>query len=167
VGHGVWVAVYVGSTPICPTIMQTFLPLPDFRASAEVMDYKRLGKQRVEAFQLLNSLTPGYSKKGWLNHPARLMWIGYTPALRNYLAVFIDEWVCRGYRNTMVIPPYEESATLPHWFGSEAFHASHRANLIRKDTFYRKWGWTESPDMPYIWPSPLPDSVDPVTGAQL
>ena len=36
--------------------MQTFLPYPDFRESLESLDYKRLGKQRVEALQLVKSI---------------------------------------------------------------------------------------------------------------
>ena len=41
--------------------MQTFLPYADFIASAEVLDQKRLGKQRVETIQVLRGLTtPGY-----------------------------------------------------------------------------------------------------------
>ena len=34
--------------------MQTFLPYPDFVKSALVLDYRRLGKQRVEARQILD-----------------------------------------------------------------------------------------------------------------
>ncbi len=37
--------------------MQTFIPYPDFHRSAEVLDMKRLGKQRVETFQVLGGLT--------------------------------------------------------------------------------------------------------------
>lgn len=33
--------------------MQTFLCYPDFNKSAQVLDYRRLGKQRVEAWQIL------------------------------------------------------------------------------------------------------------------
>ena len=33
--------------------MQTFLPYPDFVKSAQCLDYRRLGKQRVEAKQIL------------------------------------------------------------------------------------------------------------------
>ena len=41
--------------------MQTFLPYPDFHESAKVLDMKRLGKQRVEVLQLLNSFhKPNY-----------------------------------------------------------------------------------------------------------
>jgi hypothetical protein len=41
----------------------------------------------------------------------------------------------------------------PAWLGEEAFHASHRANLLRKaPEFYERWGWTEDPSLPYVWP---------------
>ena len=34
--------------------MQTFLPYKSFKKSAETLDYQRLGKQRVEAMQIIN-----------------------------------------------------------------------------------------------------------------
>jgi hypothetical protein len=47
--------------------VQTFLPYPDFAESAQVLDQARLGKQRVEALQVLRAVTlPGY---GWQSHP--------------------------------------------------------------------------------------------------
>ncbi|SEG79648.1 hypothetical protein SAMN05444920_104732 [Nonomuraea solani] len=43
--------------------MQTFLPYPDFAASATVLDPLRRGRQRVEALQVLRALTvPGYEE---------------------------------------------------------------------------------------------------------
>lgn len=36
--------------------MQTFLPYPDFQESAAVLDQVRLGKQRVETFQIMQAL---------------------------------------------------------------------------------------------------------------
>ena len=36
--------------------MQTFLPYADFERSAKSLDYKRLGKQRVEAMQLIKAI---------------------------------------------------------------------------------------------------------------
>ncbi|GAA3827626.1 pyrimidine dimer DNA glycosylase/endonuclease V [Nocardioides panacisoli] len=43
--------------------MQTFLPYADFARSARSLDPKRLGKQRVEALQVVRALTTaGY---GW------------------------------------------------------------------------------------------------------
>jgi hypothetical protein len=59
--------------------VQTFLLLPSFAASARVLDPQQLGKQRVEALQVLRALTvPGY---GWKNHPAVRMWAGYVESL--------------------------------------------------------------------------------------
>ncbi len=44
--------------------MQTFLPYADFQQSAKCLDNKRLGKQRVECLQILNTLSIGpYQKK--------------------------------------------------------------------------------------------------------
>lgn len=40
--------------------MQTFLPYPDFRQSAKVLDRARLGKQRVECLQLARAIAMAY-----------------------------------------------------------------------------------------------------------
>ena len=49
--------------------MQTFLPYKSFKQSLQSLDYRRLGKQRVEAFQILNVLLGRTETKGWsLNH---------------------------------------------------------------------------------------------------
>lgn len=35
-------------------------------------------------------------------------------------------------------------------------HASHRSNLLRKEPeYYTQFGWTEPPDLPYVWPVPM------------
>ena len=81
--------------------MQTFLPVADFAESAQMLDYKRLGKQRVEGMQLLNAMQPDYPHKGWLSHPAKIMWEGYENALKEYVNTMITQWKARGYNNTM------------------------------------------------------------------
>lgn len=132
--------------------MQTFLPYPDFRRTAACLDYRRLGKQRIEAYQILQTLQDE-QRRGWRNHPAVLMWRGYEDALKLYMNTIIDEWVARGFRNTMERASLPESPRMPPWLGDPAFHASHRANLLRKDpTFYGRYGWPESPELPYVWP---------------
>lgn len=129
--------------------MQTFLPYPDFKQSACCLDMKRLCKQRVEALQILNTLIDGGR---WKNHPAVLMWAGYEEALASYMTACIDEWVRRGYNNNMIRANCGR-VKLPSWFGSEAFHASHRSNLLRKNPeWYKQFGWTESNDLNYVWP---------------
>lgn len=134
--------------------MQTFLPLPDFRLTAACLDYRRLGKQRVEARQILKFLTEG-GGGGYASHPATLMWKGYEDALIAYSNTMIREWIRRGYNNTMKILPEAPSYILPIWFGNPAFHSSHRAALLHKDfTYYSKFRWTEKPELNYIWPKP-------------
>jgi pyrimidine dimer DNA glycosylase len=137
--------------------MQTFLPLPDFALSAGCLDDARLGKQRVEAFQIVRTLD-GVTK-GWRNHPAVRMWRGHEAALLEYGAQVCAEWVRRGNADTVGEKLGAHARTgpveLPPWFGDDAFHASHRSNLIRKDpAWYRSFGWTEPDDLPYVWPVP-------------
>lgn len=132
--------------------MQTFLPYDSFVKSAQCLDYRRLGKQRVEAYQILRTLR-GEGRLGWQHHPAVLMWKGYEGSLALYMNVMIREWTNRGYRNTMVVEKLSSEMPMPPWFGLDSFHASHRSNLLRKDPiYYAKFGWTESPDLAYVWP---------------
>lgn len=165
--------------------MQTFLPYGDFAASAAVLDPKRLGKQRVEVLQLLNTFLPGRALTGWRLHPARIMWEGHTAALAHFGVVVCDRWISLGFADTcrgkilavsfrlegassegealavQLAERYvramkgEERGFLPFWFGDEAFHGAHRSNLLRKDpSWYGRFGWTEPPDLPYVWPGP-------------
>lgn len=142
--------------------MQTFLPYPSFTQSAQALDYKRLGKQRVEAMQIIKAITgektlKGKSYKGWVKHPCSVMWKNYVPALKRYHNVMIDEWVYRGYENSMKKYPDNEVSDLvvdlPYWFGDKDFHKSHKANLLRKNyDFYLKPSWFfVSPKLPYVW----------------
>lgn len=131
-------------------LMQTFLPYPDFKKSASVLDWRRLGNQRNECNQLLKALTEG---GGWRYHPAALMWEGYEPALRRYRNTIIQEWVSRGYRNSIPLLRSGGRVRMPPWLGCPEFHAAHRSNLLRKNPeFYSQWGWDEPDDLPYVWP---------------
>lgn len=134
--------------------MQTFLPLPSMGDSVRCLDDKRLGKQRVEAFQILKALRGEYSKTGaWENHPATKMWRGYENALGFYKDLCIEEWMRRGFNNTMELNPLPTRIMYPWWLGDDDFHASHRSNLLRKaPEHYDTFGWSESPDLPYLWP---------------
>jgi hypothetical protein len=134
--------------------MQTFLPYPDFKESVRVLDYRRLGKQRVETFQVLNILLDRTPSKGWRNHPVTLMWTGYESALQLYQNYTIQEWISRGYKNTMLLEEIDiDSVVMPSWFGLEEFHRSHRSNLLRKDYEYYSQYFDEDPNLPYYWPA--------------
>ena len=63
----------------------------------------------------------------------------------------IDEWVKRGYNNTMQLIPFD-NLVLPDWVGDERLHKSHRSNLLRKDQeFYGQYDWNEPIDLEYYW----------------
>ena len=137
--------------------MQTFLPYKSFEKTAECLDYRRLGKQRVEALQIFNALTgvptkSGKSYTGWLKHPAVIMWKGYEEALLLYKNKMIEEWILRGYNNTMDMIGLSDNIEMPRWLGNSKLHASHRSNLLRKDyEYYSKFNWEESDDMEDYW----------------
>ena len=132
--------------------MQTFLPYPSYRKTFKVLDYRRLGKQRVEAKQILNVLLNRTETRGWRNHPITRMWEGYEPALQLYHNMCISEWISQGYNNNMVLEDITEPIIFPHWLGNKQFHSSHRANLLRKDLeYYSKFNWIENPINPYAW----------------
>ena len=131
--------------------MQTFLPYPDFKKSLEALDSRRLGKQRVEAYQIIRTIKYG---GGWKHHPAVKMWRGHINALKLYYNLSLEEWVRRGYKNRMEKMPISGKIAYPAWFGKNEFHAAHRSNLLRKDfTYYSNFGWLEPLDLPYKWGS--------------
>lgn len=114
--------------------MQTFLPYPDFRKSAEALDYRRLGRQRTECRQILKAITN--VKAGWASHPASIMWRQYPVALTLYTAVIDDEWIKRGYVHNMerfALDIAVRKDQMPWWFGDKRFHETHRRNLVRKN----------------------------------
>lgn len=108
--------------------MQTFLPYADFAESAQCLDNKRLGKQRVECLQILNALARGPTifkctgcnklitnagdcecyagigvrliKTPWYNHPAVKMWKGWECTLFEYSCIICNEWTKRGFKDT-------------------------------------------------------------------
>ena len=71
--------------------MQTFLPYPSFEETASILDYRRLGKQRIEAFQIHNIITQPHYVGSWAHHPAVKMWRGYENALNMLLYATIKE----------------------------------------------------------------------------
>jgi len=132
--------------------MQTFLPYADVIESLRVLDSRRLGKQRVEAHQILNILLGRTDTKGWRTHPAVKMWKGYTNALKKYFNESLIEWTSRGYKNNMKFEKIRGKIVFPVWFGDEGFHSAHRGNLLRKNKkFYSQFGWKVSPNLSYFW----------------
>lgn len=132
--------------------MQTFLPYPDFEHSAICLDNKRLGKQRVEVLQILKALS---GQGAWKNHPAVKMWRSCEGSLVEYGIVICETWIAKGFKDTCLakIKQFSCDTKKPSWLGSDKFHASHRSNLLRKDSaHYGQFGWREPNCLPYVWP---------------
>ena len=138
--------------------MQTFLPYDNFEKTVECLDYRRLGKMRVEAMQVYRVLTgkakPNKNGKiAWSSHPCVKMWRGYENALATYHNLCIKEWIHRGYNNNMLFIEPKGEIVYPHWLGNKKFHSLHRGTLLSKDyEWYSQFGWTEEPKYEYIWP---------------
>jgi hypothetical protein len=133
--------------------MQTFLPYSNIEKTMKVLDSRRLGKQRVEAFQILNIILNRTKTKGWRNHPAVKMWEKYPNALKLYLNLAIKEWISRGYNNTMKLETIRGKTIFPEWLGNKKFHSSHKSNLLRKDKeHYSVFNWKEKDNLEYVWP---------------
>lgn len=139
--------------------MQTFLPYADYAETAKILDYRRLGKQRVECFQILKAIyDPAY---GWNNHPAVKMWRNSEHELFKYAIAICDDWISRGFKDTMREKIQLEFGSktkanlkIPDWLGNEDFHKSHKSNLIRKKPEHYGKLWPNIPnDLPYIWPT--------------
>lgn len=90
-------------------MVNTFVPiagdhfLDGVWLSLRCLDNKRLGKQRVEAFQIWNTLQflrlhpDGIDpltkrRRGWTNHPAVRMWRGFEDALAVYIVIACHVW---------------------------------------------------------------------------
>ncbi len=150
--------------------VQTFLPYPDFEACATVLDDRRLGKQRVEALQVLRAIVvPGY---GWRHHPAARMWSNHLEALACYGVTVCRVWLDRRFADTCAakieaefrraacrtgVRDQQELAAcglLPAWLGDDAFHRSHQSALVRKDPRHYRAHFPDVPnDLPYVWPA--------------
>ncbi len=153
--------------------MQTFLPYECFSGTARCLDWQRLGKQRIEARQILEvslKVLKGEDVRGWVNHPARLMWAKHLFALCEYGKVICDEWIARGYQDQQrpLFESYQRglrNTGMPDWLGDKSFHIAHRSNLLRKgkeawvnrqdDSALKRYRalWPDLPDdLPYVWP---------------
>jgi hypothetical protein len=141
-------------------MVNTFLPWPDYTDTAKALDSKRLGKQRVEALQILRA-NLGLTQ-GWRNHPAAVMWRGSELQLIWYTRAICSEWVRRGYVDNVLNQIYDlhaehsdylnQAITIPWWIGDHEFHESHQSNLKRKNPEHYRFDVED--DLPYKWPTP-------------
>lgn len=122
-------------------MVNTFLPYSDFKKCAKVLDNKRLLKQRVEAYQIINIIYKRMKKEkcGFYNHPAVLMWENNVESLKLYCNEMILESIRRKFmsqrpweNNKMKLYNIENNPEHPWWLGYQHIHYSHQASLLRK-----------------------------------
>ena len=149
--------------------MQTFLPYQSFAKSAEVLDNQRLGKQRVEAWQILKINRGEDRGSMWSMHPAVKMWKDFDLALAFYGFAMCSEWIKRGYKDNLrdyfhniiakelgevLEKEHRTQSFLPDFIFNQQFIDSHRSNLVRKKPEYYRTFFPEIPDnLPYWWPT--------------
>ena len=140
--------------------MQTFLPDPSFRKSAQILDNKRLGKQRLEAKQILQilvkELDEGVSSSRWRNHPACRLWKDHERALATYGLAMCEEWSRRGFVDNQLDYFYRLMYLLTEQDMdvrfSDLLYSAHRAALLYKNLeHYKQFGWKEKPEIKYVW----------------
>jgi hypothetical protein len=130
-------------------MVQTFLPQKDFHVSAHMLDNKRLNKQILEGYQILNVLSGKYKTGGWRNHPAVLMWRGYERGLWEYVQAMIAQAKFRGIKtenneanlNNLKDQCWEDwgNEVPAFWHDDNKLLrvvTTHRANLFKKDPLY-------------------------------
>jgi len=140
--------------------MMTFIVVGDFVLNAQFIDDQRLGKQRVEALQILDVIQKGTistngKKPAWVNHPIVKAWALYVNALKYYTNCIILEWIKRGKNNNLPLFELPSDIIIPLWAKWDRLHNSHRAMLIRKNPFHYKNKFSVEPEYHecgYIWP---------------
>jgi hypothetical protein len=164
--------------------MQTFItssewqidPSDVFKPTAQSLDDKRLNKQALEAWQILMTnlqLNPDGTARhtrGWINHPATLMWTGCDLALLKYINAMVEEWLRRGHQSTIAVKARDTYAhaleknlvaplaQFPEWMTDreklEMVVNTHRQALSVKNwDYYSQFGWhKENPKTyAYVW----------------
>lgn len=129
--------------------MQTFLPSSNAITTARWLDSKRLNKQILECYQILNVLSGKSPTGGWRNHPAVLMWKGYERGLWQYVQAMIREARERGIRtenneanlNRLKDQCWEDWGQTPPSFWNDTnklmrVTTTHKASLFDKDPMY-------------------------------
>lgn len=125
--------------------MQTFLPYKEYELVAESLDSKRLNKQILECYQILNVLSNPSPTAGWRNHPAVKMWRDHEFALYDYVQIMILEADYRGIKtdkNSDNIFKLRKAQGLswgmgkPEWMSVDDIMnrvtTTHKANLYKK-----------------------------------
>ena len=119
------------------------------RDSLDALDNKRLNKQILETYQILNILSGQSKSNAWAHHPAVLMWEGAEAELWRYGQIAMSLAEMRGIRTDKNKSNFKalSSKSAIYWGDDEPLWrkspstlkrvtATHKANLYRKDPIY-------------------------------
>lgn len=154
-------------------MIQTWMPLPNFKESAESLSDTDLAKQVADALRVIeelheiplaeSKLAPEYrTQEPLVPVEAARMWKGCEIQLCEYALEMAEEASVRqGKKNQYMdaISEHLEWATgedsfmgKPSWFGDIELHLSHQAALLRKDPDFYRARFTADPEMSLRWP---------------
>lgn len=156
-------------------MIQTWLPLPDFRESVKTLSDNHLYRQRYHVLEIMEHfheveepVLPPQWKNDLIDHPILKMWFGYELQLCEYGLEACEEFAIRFSADAVAVEQvnlYEaitrhmewaagEEAEFkkPNWFGDVDFHLSHQAALFREepDNYINKFKVDTSLEL--IWP---------------
>ncbi|AFA39517.1 hypothetical protein Pogu_1490 [Pyrobaculum oguniense TE7] len=150
--------------------MQIFRPYVDHKRSAAFLDDLRLGKQRVEARQVIMAILRKAGvvqdgKRGWLSHPIVLTYYNsgrpYLADLVVYFYAVVEEWKRRGRRNNIdladLIPLIKRVEGAPGTPITHVHEVEYRRVLLLKDPchYYRKLSEEEVREIVETEPVPI------------
>lgn len=140
--------------------MQTFMTHDNYTDTAKALDNKRLGKQRVEAYQILKALRGDYNDTGaWVNHPATVMWRNHQYELALYGLTISMEFYERGFDGYAMMMKFTDLCndlqsgnreSYPWWINHQLLHLTHQSNLMRKNAEFYEFDVPNN--IPYVWP---------------
>lgn len=155
-------------------MIQTWLPLPSFKDSAEALSDTDLSKQVADALRVIEHLhqipmsETKLADQYWKMEPLvpispANMWQGCEMQLCEYAIEMAEEASIRqGQKNQYMDALHEhldwstgEDSYMgkPSWFGNLEFHLSHQAALVRKDPeFYGKI-FSADDSLMLMWPT--------------
>jgi hypothetical protein len=160
--------------------MQTFLPYPEFERTAQVLDNKRLGKQRLEALECLYLITdmPLYTifpnlnkansvtgkrtpipneKTRHYNHPCRWQWQGYPGYLALYGEAICLEWIDRGFEDNQ-LPRFQELINMLGLYRNKGY--MERPTWLGDPAYHRSHQASLVSKLPSLYSADFPD-VEP------
>lgn len=137
--------------------MNTFVPVTDFNEIAELLDDRRLNRQRTDITALLRKLMIEESDD---DHALVKMWRGNERFLCRFGVAVCMEHQARGNAGQTAEKILEyrgnfdpETDVAPEWWGDEAVHDSHKSYLVRQQPSHYRQFWPEiADDLPMIYP---------------